>query len=202
APPRSPPATASGRRCHQLPDPQREPRRRVRAGGDADRPDRLGRSGRLGRDRQVRSGHRADDIRRGGLDPPPRHPPACGARPSRPPPAPPAGRSPAPRLRGARAGLRSAAARLAKFLRDPPGRVALSSAMFALAYAWGAFEAYWICRFLGLPVTVLTALSIETLSLTVDGMLFAVPAKIGTQEGGKVAVFAALGLPTHMGLAF
>jgi hypothetical protein len=33
-------------------------------------------------------------------------------------------------------------------------------------------------------------------------MLFVVPAKIGTQEGGKVAVFAALGLPLPLGLAF
>ena len=35
-----------------------------------------------------------------------------------------------------------------------------------------------------------------------DGLLFVVPAKIGTQEGGKVAVFAALGLPLLLGLAF
>ena len=74
--------------------------------------------------------------------------------------------------------------------------------MFALAYGWGAFEAYWICHFLGMPVPVLTAMAIEVLSIAVDGILFAVPAKIGTQEGGKVAVFAALGLPASLGLAF
>ncbi len=89
-----------------------------------------------------------------------------------------------------------------EFLRNHPGRVALSTLMFAVAYTWGAFEAYWICRFLLMPVPVITAFTIEVLSITVDGILFIVPAKIGTQEGGKVAVFAALGLSPSLGFAF
>ena len=93
-------------------------------------------------------------------------------------------------------------ARLVEFVCDHPGRVALSTLMFALGYAWGAFEAYWICRFLLIRVSVVTALAIEVLSITVDGIVFMVPAKIGTQEGGKVAVFAALGLPPALGFAF
>jgi hypothetical protein len=92
--------------------------------------------------------------------------------------------------------------RLVEFLRNHPGRVALSTLMFALAYAWGAFEAYWICRFLRMPVPAVTAFTIEVLSITIDGILFMVPAKIGTQESGKVAVFAALGLPSSLGFAF
>jgi len=91
---------------------------------------------------------------------------------------------------------------LGEFLRNHPGRVALSTLMFALAYAWGAFEAYWICRFLLMPVPVITVFTIEVLSITVDGILFMVPAKIGTQEGGKVAVFATLGLSPSLGFAF
>lgn len=83
-----------------------------------------------------------------------------------------------------------------------PGRCALSTFMFALAYGWGAFEAYWICRFIGLPVGVGAAFMVEALSTAVDSILFMVPAKIGSQEGGKVAVFAALGLPAASGLAF
>ena len=110
--------------------------------------------------------------------------------------------STAARLGPVRAIVRNAARRLAEFLRDHPGRVMLSTFMFVLAYGWGSFEAYWICRFLGIPVSVFTALAIEVLSVTVDGLLFMVPAKIGTQEGGKVAVFAALGLPASLGLAF
>ena len=44
----------------------------------------------------------------------------------------------------------------------------------------------------------LTALALETGSVFIDGILFFVPAKIGTQEGGKVLLFAMLGLdPAH-----
>ena len=114
----------------------------------------------------------------------------------------------ASRVRSRWAGLASAVwqrafgARVVEFVRGHPGRVALSTLMFALGYAWGVFEAYWICRFLLMPVAIVTALAIEVLSITVDGILFMVPAKIGTQEGGKVAVFAALGLPATLGFAF
>lgn len=97
---------------------------------------------------------------------------------------------------------RAFGARVIEFVRRYPERMALSTGMFALGYAWGVFEAYWICRFLGLRVPIVTALAIEVLSITVDGLLFMVPAKIGTQEGGKVAVFAALGLPVALGFAF
>jgi len=93
-------------------------------------------------------------------------------------------------------------ARAVEFVRGHPGRVTLSTLMFALGYAWGLFEAYWICRFLLIPVPIVTALAIEVLSITVDGILFMVPAKVGTQEGGKVAVFGALGLPATLGFAF
>lgn len=97
---------------------------------------------------------------------------------------------------------RAFGARVVEFVRGHPGRVALSTLMFALGYAWGVFEAYWICRFLRIPVSIVTALAVEVLSITADGILFMVPAKIGTQEGGKVAVFAALGLPAALGFAF
>ena len=93
-------------------------------------------------------------------------------------------------------------ARAVEFVRGHPGRVTLSTLMFALGYAWGVFEAYWICHFLLIPVPIVTALAIEVLSITVDGILFMVPAKVGTQEGGKVAVFGALGLPATLGFAF
>jgi len=91
---------------------------------------------------------------------------------------------------------------LVDFVRNHPERVAASTLLFALAYAWGTVEAYWICRFLGHPVTAVTAFAIEALSITIDGLLFVVPAKIGTQEGGKVVAFITLGLPGSLGFAF
>ena len=43
---------------------------------------------------------------------------------------------------------------------------------------------------------------IEVLSSMIDGIFFMVPAKVGTQEAGKTAIFVLLGLPAQTGLAF
>ncbi|MBI4425307.1 MAG: flippase-like domain-containing protein [Elusimicrobia bacterium] len=110
-------------------------------------------------------------------------------------------RAPAP-TRLSLAGLTAMFSWLRFHFRLHPARFAGSMFFFFLGYAWGAFEAYWICRFLSVPVPVVTAILIEILSLTVDAAFFMVPAKVGTQEGGKTAIFAALGLPPQAGLAF
>ena len=64
----------------------------------------------------------------------------------------------------------------------------------------GAVEIYLILHWVGDTVDWQTALALETGSVILDGMLFFVPAKVGTQEGGKVAIFAALGLSPARGL--
>jgi len=89
-----------------------------------------------------------------------------------------------------------------EFLSRHPGLFCLSVAAFAFAYLWGAVEAYYIASFLGVPVSAATALIIEMLSITVDGVFFMVPAKAGTQEVTKTAIFTALGLPKAAGFAF
>jgi len=45
-------------------------------------------------------------------------------------------------------------------------------------------------------------LAIEILSTTIDAILFFVPGKVGTQEGGKVLIFVMLGLDPAQGLTF
>jgi glycosyltransferase 2 family protein len=90
----------------------------------------------------------------------------------------------------------------AGFLGRHPYRFAAATVTFLAAYAWGMAEAYVICRCLGLGVSLSTVFALETLSAGVDGLLFMVPAKIGTQEGGKAAIFAALGLSPTAGFAF
>ncbi|MFH1723146.1 MAG: lysylphosphatidylglycerol synthase transmembrane domain-containing protein [Elusimicrobiota bacterium] len=100
------------------------------------------------------------------------------------------------------ASLRGVPKQLRLYLQDHPGRNALSVVFFVLGYAWNAFEVYWICRFLDVPVSWGTALAIEVLSNIVDGVLFMVPAKVGTQEAGKTAIFVLLGLPARAGFAF
>jgi len=88
------------------------------------------------------------------------------------------------------------------YLRAHPGRFALSTAFFMLGFAWGAWEVLVICYFLGVRMDAATALCVEVLSVALDSLFFMVPAKIGTQEAGKTAIFAGLGLPAGQGLAF
>jgi len=103
------------------------------------------------------------------------------------------------RLSGTVASLRE---QMGRYLRCYPGRFALSAFFFMLGFAWGAWEVLVICFFLGVPMDPITALSVEVLSVVLDSLLFMVPAKVGTQEAGKTAIFAGLGLPAGQGLAF
>lgn len=88
---------------------------------------------------------------------------------------------------------------LKSYLLSHPLRLLGSIAFFMGGYTWGAAEVWLICRFLGLPLSVETALSIEFLSNLVDALAFWVPAKVGTQEGGKAAIFKGLGLSPSLG---
>lgn len=91
---------------------------------------------------------------------------------------------------------------LRAYVERHPGRLGLSIFFFALGFAWGALEVLLICHFLGLSLDLRTALAIEVLSNVVDSLMFMVPAKMGTQEAGKTLIFAGLGLPPRLGLAF
>lgn len=83
-----------------------------------------------------------------------------------------------------------------------PGSFAFSAAAFCIGWALGALEIYLILYFLDVAETGWRlALTIEVLSVTIDGALFFVPGKIGTQEGAKVLIFSLLGLPPAKGLA-
>jgi putative membrane protein len=90
---------------------------------------------------------------------------------------------------------------IARFHGDANGALLLSSASFCIGWALGVLEIYLILWFLGVPVSVHRALTIEVLSVAIDGILFFVPAKVGTQEGGKVLIFTILGLDPGKGLA-
>jgi uncharacterized protein (TIRG00374 family) len=77
-----------------------------------------------------------------------------------------------------------------------------SGGLFALAWALGSVEVFLIFHFLGLPINLATAVTVETLSIFIDLVLFFIPAKLGTQEGGKVLIFLSLGLSPAAGLSF
>ncbi len=75
-----------------------------------------------------------------------------------------------------------------------------STAWFFVGWAVGVIEIYLILYCFGLADWQ-RALTIETLTVAIDGLLFFVPAKAGTQEGGKVLIFSLLGLDPAKGLA-
>ena len=90
---------------------------------------------------------------------------------------------------------------IARVHGDSNSAFVLSVSGFFVGWCLGIVEIYLILWFLGVPVTVHRALTIEVLSVAIDGTLFFVPAKLGTQEGGKVLIFTVLGLDPARGLA-
>ena len=79
-------------------------------------------------------------------------------------------------------------------------RVVAVLGCFLAGWAVSAVEIYVILAWVGAPVDWQTALALEIGSVLIDGILFFVPAKVGTQEGGKVLLFAMLGLDPGRGL--
>jgi glycosyltransferase 2 family protein len=85
------------------------------------------------------------------------------------------------------------------FVRRRPGRLALSVLFFFLGWSVGIAEVALVLALLGSPMGVGTAFSIAVLAVLVEGALFFVPSRVGVQEGGFYAIFAALGLDPVQG---
>lgn len=84
------------------------------------------------------------------------------------------------------------------------GRVrpfALSVGQHLAAWCIGSGETWLALRFMGHPISVPTALAIESLGSVITAAGFIVPGAIGVQESGYMAIGAALGLPAELGLA-
>lgn len=92
--------------------------------------------------------------------------------------------------------------KLGVYFAAHPSRFLAAVVVFMAGFAWPAVEGYLICHFIGIPISAATAVTIEVLSVAIDGALFMVPAKVGTQELGKTAIFSLLGLPLSSGAAF
>ena len=69
------------------------------------------------------------------------------------------------------------------------------------SFGLGVLQVYVLLLLLGLDADLLDALAIEAFSVLVQLALFLVPAGIGVQEGGKMLIFAGLGLPASAGLS-
>jgi len=77
-----------------------------------------------------------------------------------------------------------------------------SMTYFFVGWCLGAVEVSLALFLLHVPLTLERVLVIEILSTTIDAILFFVPGKVGTQEGGKVLIFTMLGLGPAQGLSF
>jgi putative membrane protein len=91
---------------------------------------------------------------------------------------------------------------IARFYQQAGWGFVRSSLCFFVGWALGVLEAYLILFFLRLPVSLAMAVAVEVFSTAIDAMLFFVPGKVGTQEGGKVLIFTLLGLDAAKGLSF
>src|SRR5262249_46309822 len=87
------------------------------------------------------------------------------------------------------------------FYRARTGDLLRSVAAHLCAHGAGTVQALLLIGWLGLHYDPVAALGIEAFSALVSLVLFAVPASLGVQEGGKVLIFAALGLPRPAAMA-
>jgi glycosyltransferase 2 family protein len=86
-------------------------------------------------------------------------------------------------------------------LYDSPKLLAASSFWHLVAWI-GAGGATWIAfRLVGADISFIDAMAIEALLCTLRSIAVFVPAAIGVQEGGYVALAQLFGLPAEMGLA-
>ncbi len=86
-------------------------------------------------------------------------------------------------------------------LRQRPVDLITSTLVLALSFGGRTIEIWILLRLLGVDGSLMTCLGIEVLSALINSLFFFMPAKIGTQEGGKMVIFSLLGLPPHKGLA-
>jgi uncharacterized membrane protein YbhN (UPF0104 family) len=91
---------------------------------------------------------------------------------------------------------------VANTLRESPGMVVVSSALFCLGWTLGVVESYLVLHFLELPVSLEQAFAVEVLGVAFNNALFFfVPLRAGTQEAGKILAFTAAGFDPVQGLA-
>lgn len=89
---------------------------------------------------------------------------------------------------------------LSRLQRESLASLTLSILLYALTWASLVIETGLVLHFLGVSVPWWKILALEVMSGTFDALLFFVPAKAGTQEGGKVVVFSWLGFDPALGL--
>ncbi|MBI4588365.1 MAG: flippase-like domain-containing protein [Candidatus Rokubacteria bacterium] len=97
-------------------------------------------------------------------------------------------------------GVRRLDLALSAFYREHPGRLTLSLLFHFGGWVVGSLEVYLILHFIGVFIPLTTVLVIEAFVAAIKSAAFLIPAGVGAQEGGNMAIFAALGLGAGVGL--
>lgn len=100
-----------------------------------------------------------------------------------------------------RRGTATIDARIRDFYSQRPKDFALSLAFHLVGFVFGVVQIYLLLHWLDLPADVVACIAIEAFSIMIQMALFLVPGAVGVQEGGKMLIFAALGLPSAAGLS-
>jgi uncharacterized protein (TIRG00374 family) len=87
------------------------------------------------------------------------------------------------------------------FYRSRPRDLALAAVSHMGAFICGVVQVWLLLGWLGLSRSLGTSLAIESFSMLLGFVMFAVPGAIGVQEGGMLLAFAVLGLPAAAGLS-
>jgi len=103
---------------------------------------------------------------------------------------------------GAAAQLKDLDAQLRRFYRAEQGRFTVALGFHFLGWLAGSLEVWLALYFLDHPIDLPTAVVIEAFATGVRSASFLVPASIGIQEGGLLAIFVGFGLSAGAGLAF
>ena len=91
-------------------------------------------------------------------------------------------------------------AEMAALYRSRPRDLALAVCSHQVAFLCGVLQVLFLLRRLGLPHSFSISLAIESLVMLLGFVTFIVPSVLGVQEGAKLLIFTALGLPAAAGL--
>lgn len=105
------------------------------------------------------------------------------------------------RLEPRRAALIDVDRQLISFHAASPGRYYGALALEYLARVFSMLEFFIIARAISHPVSFGTAFLIGAFSSLIVNLFFFMPFNVGSKEGGLYVIFAALGLPSRLGVA-
>lgn len=98
--------------------------------------------------------------------------------------------------------LRSLDTLVAAFYNHRRTLFALSAITFFGGWLIEAAEVYVMLQYLGQPIDVVTAISIDALCTLIKGSTFFIPGSVGVQEGGIVLLLKAFGYSDVTGMSF